>query len=274
MHRLRTGSVDVSAPALELVGELPTSAAELSRLVGEWFAATYPARTDFVRARYRLVQPGDSSAKLRKNASFRTFGLAMPPARLWIDPATPHATSHVLPISATTWEYLGNVCPWADGCEESCISTTGHYGMGQAMARTWARVLWHGNRGLFLALLNAELRAIDASMARESRRRRRRVTASVRLNVTSDVQWSRYVDHAQYSRIMFYDYSKNPEGTSSAPNHDVSVSVTRRYSVADIRRLAREGRRPVVVVPTADDADSPTFAGIPAVNGEIGRAHV
>lgn len=261
MHKHRTTTTTTTAPSVAPAVE---SAAAISREVGEWFAEHYPERTDFARRRYVLLQPGNSQTKLKKNTSFRTFGLAMPPAKLWIGP-------HVGDVShchVEGWRYLGNVCPWEDGCAESCIASTGHYGMGQSAARTWVRVLWHQNRGLFLRLLSAELAAIDRAMLRVSRRRHRRLTASVRLNVTSDVQWWRYVNMAQYSRIMFYDYTKNPDAEPVAANHDVSVSVTRRYSVADIRRLARTGRRPVVVVPTAEDAAAPTFAGIPAVNGD------
>lgn len=257
MHKLRTTTAPSVRPVLK-------SAAAISREVGAWFAEHFPERSDFARRRYVLLQPAAASSKLRKNRSYRSYGMAMPPERLWIGP-------HVGDVShcfVEGWQFLGNVCPWADGCVESCIASTGHYGMGQSAARTWVRVLWHQNRGLFLRLLGAELAAIDRAMLRVSRRRHRRVTASVRLNVTSDVQWARYVNFEQYRRVMFYDYTKNPDAEAAAANHDVSVSVTRRYSVGDIRRLARTGRRPVVVVPTAEDANAATFAGIPAVNGD------
>lgn len=257
MHRVRTATTAPRVAPSE-------SCAAISREIGAWFAEKFPDRPDFTRGLYRLLHSGGASAKLRKNESFRSYGLAMPPERLWIGPNA----GDVSHVHVADWQYLGNVCPWADGCVESCIASTGHYGMGQSAARTWVRVLWHGNRGLFLRLLNAELGAIDRAMHRESRRRHRRVTASVRLNVTSDVQWSRYVNFSLFPRVMFYDYTKNDKARAGAENHDISVSVTRRYSVADIRRMARQGLRPVVVVPTADDADAATFAGIPAVNGD------
>lgn len=245
----------------------PRSVAAIRRDVADWFRFEYPNRADFGRVGgHRLLADGASSAKLRKSRYIiaATYGLAMPPSRVWIDPDTVGAASHT---PRQGWQYIGNVCSWADGCEETCISSTGHYGMGQSAARTWARVLWSRNRSLFLELLHAELAAVNDKARRKARQSRRAVRFAVRLNVTSDVPWHRYVDFAAYRSLVFYDYSKDPRRAEQSPA-DITASVTRGWSVDDIRDRVARGVRVAVVVPTAEDATATTFAGLPAVNGD------
>jgi hypothetical protein len=201
-----------------------------------------------------LLQDGTAQTKLAKN-ELRTFGVSMPPARLWIDAGGNY--SHTATDGAM---YLGNVCPWADGCEETCIASTGHYGMGQSLARGWVRYLWKNNRELFVALLAAELRALDLRAEKEEQ------SYAVRLNVTSDIMWTRFVDATDYPSLTFYDYTKNVD--ASTDGRDVTVSVTRKWSVDDMRDAIARGVRLAVVVPTAGDAASQTFAGLPAINGD------
>ena len=237
------------------------SARELQAAIGEHLTTMFPNVRSMVRSPYRLTMTGDASAKLRKGET-SIYGVSMPPARLWI--AADGTTSATLPDCGGVWQYFGNVCPWADGCVETCIASTGHYGMGQSIARAWVRVLWHTRRDLFVALLTRELSALNVK-ARKSPGR-----VAVRLNVTSDIRWERHIDMASYDALTFYDYTKAAPAARSAiaPNYDLTFSVTRRWSVDDMRAAAADGRRLAVIVPDHAAADAPTIAGIPAVNGD------
>jgi hypothetical protein len=244
--------------------------AAICRDIDAHLGSILPERADLHRKPYRLLQNGDAQTKLRKNGALiaRTFGLSMPPHTLWVHRTLP-VSVHVRPIDHDSgdWHYVGNVCPHADGCVETCISTTGHYGMGQSIARTWARVLWHTARGLFVELLCCELAAAESWAVRESRRKHRRVNVAVRLNVTSDVQWARYVNLSAFPHVLAYDYTKDARRDSTR-GIDLTYSVSQSWTVPAIRSAVRDGFRVAVVVPTAEDADSPTFAGLPAVNGD------
>lgn len=220
-----------------------------------------PGLRSMIRSPYKLLMTGDASAKLRKGET-SIYGMSMPQYKLWINRTTGLGTQ-VKPANLADWFYCGNVCPHADGCVNTCIAATGHYGMGQSFARAWVRVLWTSNRPLFLELLTMELTKINAKA------RKVEGNVAVRLNVTSDVEWERYIDMAQFESIQFYDYTKSPTRPNIATNYDITFSVTRRMSVADIRAAALSGKRLAVVVPTKNDATATTFAGLPAVNGDI-----
>lgn len=222
----------------------------------------FPGATSLIRSPYKLLQNGDAQTKLKKGETV-TFGLSMPPSRMWIA-ADGSAIATVRPADVDGWQYVGNVCPWADGCEATCIATTGHYGMGQSAKRGWVRVLWYLDRSLFLELLAAELFNLNARAIKSG------ATVAVRLNVTSDIRWERYVNTADYNALTFYDYTKaSPAARADrSANYDLTFSVTRRWSVDDIRAASSNGHRMAVVVPTATDADAPTLAGVPAVNGD------
>lgn len=239
----------------------PRSLVAIRADVADAIAAAFPDAPNLVRRTYRLLGSGESSAKLRKGSTV-TFGLSMPPSRVWL--ASDGRVSTVRPDGAG-WQYLGNVCPWSDGCEETCIASTGRYGMGQSVARVWVRVLWKIDRPLFLELLGAELANLD----RWARRRGLRV--AVRLNVTADIRFERHIGLARFEHLTFYDYTKAPAAARSArpANYDLTFSVTRSWTVRDMRRMVAAGERIAVVVPTAVDADVSTFAGIDAVNGDM-----
>lgn len=250
------------------MGTTLETVAAVRRDVSAWFAGTFPNADYLQRATYVLLSSGDASAKLSKN-EIPSWGLSMIPFRCWFNPSTGETSTDYV----DGWQYLGNVCAGAEraDCWRSCIASTGHYGMGQSAARLWVRVLWHLNRPLFLRLLTAELRALNARAWRESRRRRRRVLFAVRLNVISDIPWHRYVNLAEFDRLSFYGYTKvrgQLSAAASVPNLDLTYSVSVVDTLRDLKRMARNGVRLAVVVPDADAADAPTWAGIPAVNGD------
>lgn len=220
----------------------------------------FPGVRSMLRSPYKLLMTGDASAKLRKGET-SIYGVSMPPSKLWIH--TTGLTSTVAP-TGDGWRYFGNVCPWSDGCEETCISTTGHYGMGQSIARSWVRVLWHTNKPLFLRLLTRELVTLERKASKVPG------AVAVRLNVTSDVRFERHIDMSAYPTIQFYDYTKaSPSARSGrASNYDLTFSVTQRWSVADMRAASAAGERMAVIVPDHAAADAPTLAGLVAVNGD------
>ena len=214
------------------------SGVDLTTNVGIQVAILLHMITEFVGAKemlrspYRLLQTGDSSAKLRKGET-SIYGLAMPQYKAWF-----------------AGRYLGNVCAKAAGCVLSCIANTGRYGIGASAARIWVRALWSTNRDLFLALLNNELADLNAKAAKVDG------SVAVRLNVTSDIRWERYINMSLYPNIQFYDYTKyTPKQRSGiASNYDITYSVSGEWTVSDIVTAIANGSRLAMIVPTKDDA--------------------
>jgi len=210
----------------------------------------FPGAREMIRSPYRLLQSGNSSAKLRKGET-AIYGMAVPQYKAWF-----------------RGKYLGNVCPKAKGCTLSCIGKTGRYGIGATAARMWTRVLWHTNRELFLTLLNFELADLNAKAANAIG------NVAVRLNVTSDIRWERYIDMSLYPEIQFYDYSKwSPlDRKDIAQTYDMTYSVSEDYSVNDIVTAIANGHRLAMIVPTKNDANVTSITigdtVIPCVNGD------
>lgn len=230
--------------------------------VREHLTTILPGEPDMSRKTYRLLTSGDDSAKLVKGET-SIYSMSMPQHKLWINRDTGKCVRELPTGSLADWLYVGNVCPFADGCVETCIANTGRLGMGQTIKRAWVRVLWSTNKALFLELLALELSKLDGKA--------RKVDGdiAVRLNLSSDVKWERYVDMSKYGAIRFYDYTKARTRSDVASNYDITFSVTRRQSVADMTAAVAVGRRLAVVVPTKADAAATTFAGLPAVSGDV-----
>ena len=154
-----------------------------------------------------LLAGGSSNTKMDKN-EVPTLGLSM----------TPHKELGM---------ELGNVCPWATTCIDSCLGPHSGRGFDKAVqrARLARRCLWLFGRKVFLSMLEGEL---------ETHNRTAQVLGQTwlcRLNVYSDILWERFVDLAKFDSIAFYDYTKAP--IEARPNLPSNYWVTYSFDGTD-----------------------------------------
>lgn len=181
----------------------------------------------FATIRYgKLLAGGSSNAKMEKN-EVPTYGLSM----------TPHKELGM---------QLGNACPWATTCVDSCLGPHSGRGFDPAVkkARLARRCLWLFARQTFIELLTAELASIDRMAGLLGQ------TWLVRLNVYSDILWERFLPLEGFTNLQFYDYTKAP--LSARPNLPRNYDLTYSFDgTAKGRERALEclagGRRVAVV---------------------------
>ena len=146
----------------------------------------------------RLLGAGDSNPKTKKNKVV-TKGLSLAPFKL---------------------AGIGNVCPFAVTCPNSCIGE--HSGKGSEenvqRARIAKTVVYYLARDWFLAKLNTELARFRKSQPAD-------VVVGVRLNMFSDIPWEHHGVIDAHPAISFYDYTKSPRRWGQVrPNYWVTFS--------------------------------------------------
>jgi hypothetical protein len=169
----------------------------------------------------KLLASGDQNTKLSKN-DVRTLGLSL----------APHTSAGI-----------GNICPHASPqCIASCLFGCGRGGAESVQAGRVARTLaFYRHRGWFLEKLERELskQLAIADAAGEK--------LACRLNVFSDFPWESTGIIDQFSRIEFYDYSKNPRRFGALrPNYWVTFSRSETNDIDAIRILNSGGNVAVV----------------------------
>lgn len=205
----------------------------------------------------KLLAGGSSNTKMDKN-EVPTYGLSM----------TPHKELGM---------QLGNACPWATTCVESCLGPHSGRGFDPKIqrARLARRCLWLFARKLFLELLEGELAALNRTAKLLGQ------VWLVRLNVYSDILWERFIELEQFDSLQFYDYSKAPY--TARPNLPANYDITYSYDGTEtgleraLECLAN-GRR-VAVVYYQDGAFCgkaamkqqlpATFQGFPVIDGDV-----
>jgi hypothetical protein len=165
----------------------------------------------------KLLSPQASNAKLSKNASitdqWETSILYLAPAMI---------------ADGTT-----NLCPGSTpGCRAACLYSAGRGQMNSVQEARVRKARWLINRPRqFVAALVADLERLV------KRQRRTGIRQAVRLNGTSDVDWSTYrvkrdnatFDNvfAAFSELQFYDYTKVGARIGwSIPNYHLTFSAS------------------------------------------------
>lgn len=165
----------------------------------------------------------------------------------------------------------GNICPNAvnAGCEKACLYSAGRGGFNSVQtARINKTIRFFEDNENFMLDLAHSIRALKRKAEREG------LTPVVRLNGTSDIDWStQYVNVGPYGvnlfslfpEVQFYDYTKLPR-TANYPNYHLTFS----YSAIDsysksVEKAHRLGMNMAVVF----KGDLPkTFLGLPVINGD------
>jgi hypothetical protein len=96
------------------------------------------------------------------------------------------------------------VCPRRSaGCTKSCLYTAGHGAFSTVQkARIERTKLFFEKREVFLHLLRQDIKAITRKATRD------KMIPAIRLNGTSDIEWTRFGLMDEFSDVQFYDYTK------------------------------------------------------------------
>lgn len=111
------------------------------------------------------------------------------------------AILHLAPSTVSGY----NVCPNAsDGCKKACLNFAGRGQMNSVqVARIAKTKLFFENKTEFFNRLNADIVALSRKAKKEN------VKPAVRLNGTSDLNWTVGSLIESYPDVQFYDYTKN-----------------------------------------------------------------
>lgn len=126
------------------------------------------------------------------------------------------------------------LCPMAKlaGCESACLVSAGRaaFTPGIGIARAGRTAFFHANREAFMELLLKDIQAVVNKAAKHG------TTPAIRLNGTSDVNWSTIKHEGKtvfehFPEVQFYDYTKSPSIVRSAAKI-ANWHVTASYSLA------------------------------------------
>lgn len=131
----------------------------------------------------KLLNKGNTKTQKGEKFGWITFGL------------------HLAPF---TLSGMGNVCPCAsDGCAKACLNTAGRGVMKTVQkSRIEKTKFFFSDKTNFLSQLKKEIK--NAIKYAE----KQQMNACFRLNLTSDIDWSRYGIPQEFPEVPFYDYTK------------------------------------------------------------------
>jgi hypothetical protein len=114
------------------------------------------------------------------------------------------------------------VCPKrSKGCTDGCLFTSGMGPMPNVMnGRIRKTIEFFINRDVFLQQLIKDVKSI------EKKAKKLQMTPAIRLNGTSDIEWTRFSIIDQFPTIQFYDYTKvlNRLTKERPPNYYLTFS--------------------------------------------------
>jgi len=145
-----------------------------------------------------------------------------------------------------------NLCPFAtNGCKEACLYSAGRGSFSNVkQARINKSNYFVNNKEGFLTQLKQELSKINNKAVKQNK------VVYVRLNGTTDINWSKLIDMRKYSNIHFYDYTKGIKRAYNVKlmneyttliNYTVAYSYNERTTVKDIIDLCNNGINVAVV---------------------------
>lgn len=160
-----------------------------------------------------------------------------------------------------------NLCVGAGACKLSCIAFTGtgniltykrlyEGGMPNALKAKCKRTkLFLEDREFFMDVLDIELGASKRYADLKG------ATMAVRLNTTSDVDWTEFME--SHPNIQFYSYTK-VFNRKALPNHHVTYSASEKTSVATIKKLVAKGNNVAMIFHKVPHE----WNGIPVIDGD------
>ena len=194
----------------------------------------------------RLLAPGDSNTKLRKNGpAYLTLGLSL----------SPHTSAGV-----------GNTCAHAShGCRAACLNEQGLASVFASIrrARQAKTRFFFSERAAFIDMLCTDIRRGQRAAAKQNTR------LAVRLNVFSDLPWERVAPELfdEFRDVEFYDYTKSARRAGQIrKNYWVTLSRSEVNEEDCIRALEAAANVAVVFADTGG-----AFAGSAAQRQRLPR---
>lgn len=161
----------------------------------------------------------------------------------------------ILYLSPSTLSGVGNVCPWAGTCKESCLNSAGRGAFNSVQTARIKKTRWFfSNRDAFMERLFEDCKALLRKAKRLS------MLPCVRLNGTSDLAFHRLIVPSKGLTLMelfpdvpFYDYTKsikkaldNAHGLHPA-NYHVTFSRDSASNETECEQVLRAGGNVSVV---------------------------
>ena len=158
------------------------------------------------------------------------------------------------------------VCPRrSEGCTQACLYTAG---MGAFSNVQQARInktkAFFEDRDTFLSQLRADIKALA------KKAKKLNMTPAIRLNGTSDIEWTRLGLMQEFADIQFYDYTKvlNRLEKERPANYHITFSKNESNDSECVSAL-KLGANVAVVFNTKRGADLPeSWNGYPVVDGD------
>lgn len=169
-----------------------------------------------------------------------------------------------------------NVCPFSTPeCRKGCLATSGRAGMEikagktkTADSRIKKSKLFFEHREFFMDWLIAEIKNGQKRAIKDG------YHFSVRLNVTSDIDWANIIHKGQnifeiFPDINFYDYTKQfSKFNNIIPNYHLTYSYTGR-NWKQSEELLKRGFNIAVIFNVKNEIDLPeTWRGYKVINGD------
>lgn len=162
-----------------------------------------------------------------------------------------------------------NLCPNAEnaGCESSCLYTAGR---GAFNSTQLARI--NKTKRFLNEFDNYMLDLVHSIKVLERKAARERLIPVVRLNGTSDIDWSvRKLKNGnnlfeEFPHITFYDYTKVPKTVANYPNYSLTFSFSAINSYSKTVKNAKKRGMNMAVVFKGELPQ--TYLGLPVIDGD------
>jgi len=148
-----------------------------------------------------------------------------------------------------------NICPWSSkGCKKSCLNTAGRGRFSNVQNARLRKTLY------FLKLKGDFLFQLDTQISKLKKKHKK---LAIRLNGTSDLNWSTIIK--RHPEVQFYDYTKSVSRVlnNRLDNYDLTFSLS-ESNYNDTMRLLYTGNRVAMVF----DEIPKYYMGYPVVNGD------
>lgn len=219
--------------------------------------------TNDVLDRARLLMP-QGQKKLRKLLG-RNTGLLGTSAKIDKEDKT-KVSSRVLYLAPHKLSGV-NLCPSARTCVKACLNTAGH---GRFTSTQEARISKTkqllADPVAFAALLMLEIQAHAKRCSKAG------ITGAIRLNGTSDINWSMLWHYIREQGLETYEYTKRADMADSALTHVTYSFQGLDHETAEYLQsmVSFTGRNIAVVFDTPKGAPLPkTWAGLPVLDGDV-----
>lgn len=160
----------------------------------------------------------------------------------------------------------GNVCSKASpGCIESCLYTAGRGSFSNVIkSRERKTALFFEDNKTFKEQLYNDLILFNQYIKQEE------IKGFVRLNGTSDIDWSKIKINnltffELFSDIIFYDYTKDFKRISNYNNYHITYSKTEETSIEEVKSIINKNNNVAVVFDTVPSE----WEGIEVIDGDV-----